>query len=208
MLPVHHWHHVSHQEVLTLLETDQAKGLDRFEIQHRLEHYGPNVITPERRHSPLVRFLLQFHHPLIYILLVATAVTLLVKGPIDASVIFGVVLANAILGFVQESKAERAIKSLAQSLITEATVIRSGATKRIQATELVPGDIVILRSGDKVPADLRLIETRDLQIAEAALTGESVPVEKEAEVVLPAPTILSDQKNMAFATTLVTYGRG
>jgi Ca2+-transporting ATPase len=208
MLPVHHWHHVSHQEVLTLLETDRAKGLDRFEVQHRLEHYGPNVITPERRHSPLVRFLLQFHHPLIYILLVATAVTLLVKGPIDAAVIFGVVLANAILGFVQESRAERAIKSLAQSLITEATVIRSGATKRIQATELVPGDIVILRSGDKVPADLRLIESRDLQIAEAALTGESVPVEKEAEVVLPAPTILSDQKNMAFATTLVTYGRG
>ena len=208
MLPVHHWHHVSHQEVLTLLETDLAKGLDRFEIQHRLEQYGPNVITPERRQSPLVRFLLQFHHPLIYILLAATAVTLLVKGPIDAAVIFGVVLANAILGFVQESKAERSIKSLAQSLIMEATVIRSGATRRIPATELVPGDIVLLRSGDKVPADLRLIESRDLQIAEAALTGESVPVEKVAEIILPTPTILSDQKNMAFATTLVTYGRG
>jgi Ca2+-transporting ATPase len=208
MLPVHHWHHVSHQEVLRLLETDSAKGLDRFEVQHRLERHGSNVITPERRQSPLVRFLLQFHHPLIYILLAATVITLLVKGPIDAAVIFGVVLANAILGFVQESKAERAIKSLAQSLVTEATVIRSGATKRIQATELVPGDIVVLSSGDKVPADLRLIESRDLQIAEAALTGESVPVEKVAEVVLPVTTILSDQKNMAFATTLVTYGRG
>jgi Ca2+-transporting ATPase len=208
MLPVRHWHHVSHQEALALLETDPAKGLDRFEVQHRLEQYGPNLITPERRHGPLVRFLLQFHHPLIYILLVATVVTLVVKGTVPAAVIFGVVLFNAILGFVQESKAEHAIRSLAQSLITEATVIRSGKTQRIQATELVPGDIVVLRSGDKVPADLRLIESRDLQISEAALTGESVPVEKVAEVILPASTILSDQKNMAFATTLVTYGRG
>jgi len=208
MLPIHHWHHVPHREALTLLETDPDKGLDRLEVRHRQEHYGPNIITPERGHGPLARFLLQFHHPLIYILLAATVVTLLVKGPVDAAVIFGVVLANAVLGFVQESRAERAIKSLAQSLVAEATVIRSGTTQRIPASELVPGDIVMLRSGDKVPADLRLIESRDLQVAEAALTGESVPVGKVADVVLPAQTILSDQKNMAFATTLVTYGRG
>ncbi len=138
----------------------------------------------------------------------ASAVALLVKDPIDAAVIFGVVLANVIVSYIQESKAERAIESLAQSLVTETTVIRAGQTQRVQATELVPGDIVVLRAGDKVPADMRLIESRDLQIAEAALTGESVPVEKAADGVLPAETVVSDQKNMAFATTLVTYGRG
>jgi Ca2+-transporting ATPase len=208
MLPIRHWHHVPHDEVLRLLETDPAKGLDIFEVRHRQAHYGPNVISPARRQGPLVRFLLQFHHPLIYVLLVATAVAALFKDLVDAAVIFGVVLANVIIGFVQESKAERAIESLAKSLIAETTVIRAGTTQRIQATELVPGDIVVLRAGDKVPADMRLIEVRDLQVAEAALTGESVPVQKASDVVLPVETTVSDRKNMAFATTLVTYGRG
>jgi Ca2+-transporting ATPase len=208
MFPIRPWHHVPHDEVLTLLETDAAKGLDVFAVRHRQEHYGPNVITPQRRHGPFVRFFLQFHHPLIYILLVASAVALMFKGPIDAAVIFGVVMANVIVGFVQEAKAERAIESLAKSLITETTVIRGGTTQRVQATELVPGDIVVLRAGDKVPADMRLIQSRDLQIAEAALTGESVPVQKAADIVLSAETVVPDQKNMGFATTLVTYGRG
>jgi Ca2+-transporting ATPase len=208
MLPTRHWHHVPHDDVLTLLETDPVRGLDLDEVNHRQKRYGPNVISPARRHGPLVRFLLQFHHPLIYVLLVAATVAALFKDPIDAAVIFGVLLANVIIGFVQESRAERAIESLARSLVAETTVIRAGTARRIQATGLVPGDIVVLRAGDKVPADMRLIEVRDLQIAEAALTGESVPVQKAADTLLPAETTVSDRKNMAFATTLVTYGRG
>ncbi len=201
-----HWHHLPIDEVVELLGTDAESGLDVFEVRHRQKHFGPNVISGQRRLSALQRFLLQFRNPLIYILLAASAVTIFVKGPVDASIIFAAVLVNAIVGYVQESRAERAMEALASAMTTEATVIRAGATRRLDAAEIVPGDLVILKAGDKVPADLRLIRSRDLQVAEAALTGESTPVHKDASVLLAPTTSLADRLNMAYASTLVTYG--
>ncbi len=203
-----HWHHVPEEEVIGLLGTDIHHGLDTFEVHHRLERFGPNVLTPRQKTNPLLRFLLQFHSPLIYILLVAGTVTLFLKGMVDALIIYGVVLVNAIVGFIQESRAEKAIETLAQTMTTETTVIRSAKLQRISAANLVPGDVVVLNAGDKVPADIRLVHIRDLQVAEAALTGESVPVHKHAGVQLPPETSLADRHNMAYASTLVTYGQG
>ncbi|MCX7919051.1 MAG: cation-transporting P-type ATPase [bacterium] len=203
-----HWHHLPTQEIIELLDTDPQKGLDLFEVKRRQEHFGPNQLTPRKGKSPILRFLAQFHNPLIYILLVASVITLVLKDVVDAVVIFAVVLVNAIVGFIQESKAEKAIEALAKVVATETTVIRARKQLRVNATELVPGDIVLVKSGDKVPADIRLIRSRDLQVAEATLTGESVPVMKEAEEILPKETILADRRNMIYASTLVTYGQG
>ena len=203
-----HWHHLPVDEVVTLLETDVERGLDLFDVKHRQERFGPNVLTPRRGKSPLLRFLLQFNNPLIYILLASTVITAVFKDLTDAVIIFAVVLVNAVIGYVQEAKAEKAIEALAQALTSEATVLRSGEDVRIPASELVPGDVVSLKAGDKVPADMRLIRSRDLQVAESALTGESVPVEKAAVAPLTADTVLAERRNMVYASTLVTYGLG
>jgi Ca2+-transporting ATPase len=203
----HHWHHLPAPEVASLLETDPEKGLDLFEVKHRQKHFGQNQLTPPKGISPWMRFLLQFHNPLIYILVAAGLIKLGMGGIVDAIVIFAVVLVNAGIGYLQEAKAERAIQALTQSLITETTVIRAGKSIRLPSTELVPGDLVTLSSGDKVPADLRLIYSRDLQVAESALTGESTAVNKMADAKLAADTVLADRSNMAYASTLVTYGQ-
>jgi Ca2+-transporting ATPase len=203
-----HWHHLPVEEVVELLETDQQNGLDIFEIQHRQERFGPNVLTPRKGKSPFKRFLQQFNNPLIYILLASSLITAVLKDVVDAVIIFGVVLINAIIGYIQEAKAEEAIQALANTMTTDATVVRVGKPQRIPASQLVPGDLVVLKSGDKVPADLRLIRTRDLQIAEASLTGESMPVQKSAEINLSKDTPLAERQNMAYASTLVTYGQG
>jgi len=203
-----HWHHLPGHEVVELLESDDQAGLDLFEINNRQKHFGPNRLTPRKSQSPLARFLLQFHNPLIYILLASAAITAIVKDIKDALIILGVVLVNAILGYIQEARAEKAIEALAETMSAEASVLRAGKAARINATELVPGDIVTLKSGDKVPADLRLLRSRDLQIAEAALTGESQAVFKDASLSLSPETSLADRRNMAYAATLVTYGQG
>ncbi len=203
-----HWHHLPNQEVVELLDSSQEKGLDLFDIKHRQERFGRNVLTGQKGKTPLQRFLLQFHNPLIYILLASTVITAIFKDINDAAIIFGVVLINAIIGFIQESRAENAIQALAQTMVTETTVLRAGEMQRLPAAELVPGDIVLLKSGDKVPADLRLIQSRDLQVAEAALTGESLPVFKEANLTLEPDTVLAERRNMTYASTLVTYGQG
>lgn len=197
-LPVH--------EVLLLLETDGETGLDPSEAADRLERFGANVLPSLRRNGPLVRLLLQFHHPLVYVLLAAAGITALLGEVVDAAVILGVVVANAAIGFVQEAKAESALEALANMVVTEAHVLRGGVRSRIRSVELVPGDLVLLESGDKVPADLRLTAVRDLQIDESALTGESVPVTKAA-IELPAGTVVADRHNMAHSGTLVTYGQ-
>jgi cation-transporting ATPase F len=201
-----HWHHLPGDEVLDLLDTNAQQGLDIFEIKHRQEHFGLNVLTPKQGKSPLQRFLLQFNNPLVYILLVASLVTAILKDPVDALVIFGVVLINAIIGYIQEARAEQAIAALAQTMTTEAAVIRGGKVLRLAAAELVPGDIVQLQAGSRVPADLRLVTSRDLQVTEAALTGESLPVEKDAALLIPHDAVLAERRNMAYASTLVTYG--
>jgi cation-transporting P-type ATPase F len=202
-----HWHHLPADEVIDLLESDQEKGLDLFEVEHRQKRFGPNVITGKKGKGPLLRFLLQFHQPLIYILIVAGTVTAFLQEWVDAGVIFGVVLVNAFIGFIQEAKAVKAIEALARTMTTEATVMRAGGKQRISSAEVVPGDIVLLQSGDKVPADMRLFQTRDLQVDESALTGESVPVDKKPDV-LDHATGLADRQNMAYASSLVTYGQG
>jgi len=202
-----HWHHLPQEEVLDLLESDPKKGLDRFDLEERQKKFGPNALTERQGHGPLLRFLLQFNQALVYILLVAIVIKLLLGAWVDASVIFGVVLLNSIIGFVQEGKALSALQALSRALTTETTVLRAGEKQRIDAEELVPGDIVLLASGDKVPADLRLLQSRNLQIDESALTGESLPVEKFSGV-LDHDTTLAERSNMAYSSTLVTYGTG
>ena len=206
-IPTTSHHHLPAHEVVLLLETDVEKGLTSDEVAKRLERFGPNVLPKFRRHGPLLRFLFQLHHPLIYVLLGATAITALLGEWVDAGVIFGVVLVNAIVGFIQESRAEAALDALASMMMTEAAVRRDGRKIRVPSGEIVPGDVVLLESGDKVPADLRLTRVRELRVDESALTGESVPVEK-AEQVLPPETVVADRKNMAFSGALVTYGQG
>lgn len=201
------WHHTPTDEVVRLLSSDPDKGLDRFEVEARQQRFGANAIPVRSGPGPLIRFLLQFHQPLLYILLVAAAITAFLGEWVDAWVIFGVVLVNAIIGYLQESKAAKALEALARTALTEAQVIRAGEARNVPSTELVPGDIVLLQSGDKVPADLRLLRARDLQVDESALTGESVPVEKKAiELKLDLP--LAERRNMSYASTLVTYGQG
>jgi Ca2+-transporting ATPase len=202
-----HWHHLPSKEVLELLGSNADNGLDIFEVKHRQQRFGANVLTVKKGKSPLIRFLAQFNNPLVYLLLVASLVTALVKDVLDAVIIFAVVLINAVIGYIQETKAEKAIEALSSVMVTEASVTRSGKTLRLPAAELVPGDLVTLKAGDKVPADMRLIRSRDFQVAEAAITGESLPVQKDAESVLPIDAVLAERKNMAYTSTLVTYGQ-
>jgi cation-transporting ATPase F len=200
------WHRLQTEEVVQLLDVDLKTGLQGTDVKLRQEKYGANKLSAEHRRTALKRFLLQLAQPLMYILLIAGAVTLFIGEYIDALVIFGVVAINAIIGYLQESKAEKAIEALLQIIRTEATVRRDARKQRIDAEGLVPGDIVLLQSGDKVPADLRLFHVNDLQVDESALTGESIPVEKHSDA-LALDTLLADRKNLAFAGTLVTYGQ-
>ena len=202
-----HWHQLPDSEVLGLLETDRDRGLNSSEVTHRQQQFGPNVLTQKKGKSPLLLFLSQINQPLVYILLGATVVTALLQEWIDAGVIFGVVLINAIIGFVQESKAVKALEALTRSMEIEATVIRAGQKQRVSSADLIPGDLVLLRSGDKVPAKLRLLGCRELQIDESMLTGESLPVGKSPDT-FPPETALADRRNMAYSSTLVTYGSG
>lgn len=201
-----HWHQLLVEKVVELLDTNPQQGLDKFEIQHRQKRFGRNALTPKKEKSKLEKFLLQFKNPLVIILVLASVLTAILKDVTDAVVIFAVVMINAMVGYVQEAKAEQAIGALAKSLRAEATAIRGGKVVRINAEELVPGDIVQLQAGDRVPADLRLVASRNLQVVEAALTGESQAVEKIASVELPKETVLAERKNIAYASTLVTYG--
>ncbi len=200
-----HWHHLPDDEVTTLLEVEASKGLDTFEVAHRQAHYGENRLTLKKGKSPFILFLLQFNQPLVYILLAAALITLLLQAWVDSGVIFGVVLINAVIGYIQESKALKAIEALSCTLEGSARVLRAGEKVQLSAAELVPGDVVFLQSGDRVPADLRLLSTRELQIDESALTGESVPVQKQPRQ-LSQERALADRTNMAYSSTLVSYG--
>lgn len=204
---VQYWHALSASEIAQRLQTDLEKGLSMVEAEQRQQRYGLNELTRRQGHGPLRTFVLQFHQPLIYILLVSTVVTIGLGEYLDAAVIFGVVLVNAIVGFIQEYRASRAIEALSRSIPSQATVIRNGRPMRVAAAQLVPGDLVALQSGDRVPADMRLVRVRELRVAEAALTGESVPVTKQVDP-LPMSIPLPDRSNMVFASSVVTYGQG
>jgi Ca2+-transporting ATPase len=200
------WYQLEVRQVFEKLETSE-EGLSVREAGERLEKYGLNKLAEEERISRLKILLHQFTSPLIYILLIAAVVTLLLKEFIDTGVILAVVLLNALIGFLQEFKAEESVRSLKQLLVSKARVVRDGREKDIPGTELVPGDMVLLASGARVPADLRLIHTNELRIDEAMLTGESLPVEKHTAPLPQDNLMAADQTNMAFMGTSVINGR-
>lgn len=193
--------------MVLLLETDLHGGLSNVEASERLARFGPNTLPAVAGASLLMRIVRQVHHPLIYVLVVAGVITAALHEFIDSAVIFGVVLINAIVGFIQESKAEAALESLRSMVQTQAKVLRDGRERPVPSSELVPGDLVVLEAGDKVPADLRLVRETELSINESALTGESAPVLKD-EIVLPEATPVVDRRNMAYSGSLVTAGSG
>ena len=199
------WHSRTKEEAFAGLEST-PQGLSAEEAARRLATHGPNRLPPPKKRGALVRFLAQFHNVLIYVLLAAVAVTAALGHYVDSGVILAVVLANTVIGFFQEGKAESALDAIRNMLSHTAAVLRDGRRREIPAEELVPGDIVFLASGDKVPADLRLVEARSLRVDEAALTGESVAVEKDIAPVAEAAPI-GDRRPMAYSGTLVTYGQ-
>jgi Ca2+-transporting ATPase len=201
------WHTLSKEAVFSLLKSTPA-GLTGAEAAHRLAEHGPNELQAARRVSPWAILSGQFKNVLIVILLVATILSAFFGHGIEAIAIAVIVLFAVLLGFVQEFRAEHAIEALRQMAAPTANVLRDGQETKIPARDLVPGDVVLLRAGDKMPADARLIETVNLQIEEAALTGESVPVEKHAAPLADAELALGDRKNLAYAGTAATYGRG
>ena len=200
------WHSRDGAEVLVDLDSD-VRGLSGQAASDRLRDHGPNTLPQPARHGLLVRFLLHFHNILIYVLLGAAVVTALLGHWVDTVVILAVVVLNAVIGLVQEGKAEKAMDAIRHMLAPTAAVIRDGKRQTVPGESLVPGDIVLLESGDKVPADLRLLKARGLAIQEAILTGESVPVEKEIEPVAAA-AVVGDRSCMAFSGTLVAAGQG
>ncbi|MEK9952752.1 MAG: cation-transporting P-type ATPase [Curvibacter sp.] len=199
------WHTLSADEALHALATPAGTGLDPDEAARRLAHYGRNDLPAPPRRAAWLRLALQFHNPLIYVLLAAGAVTFALEDYIDAGVILGVVLINAAIGFLQEGKAEKALEAVRAMLASRALVLRAGARHEIDAAELVPGDVVLLESGARVPADLRLLRVKNLRVNEAALTGESVAVEKTTAPVA-ADAAIGDRSGMAYAGTVVSFG--
>ncbi|MEL7068275.1 MAG: cation-transporting P-type ATPase [Cyanobacteria bacterium J06581_3] len=201
------YHHLSVSEAVKRLDSCLKNGLTAEEVARRYTQYGWNELPIQPGQPAWMRFLLQFHDPLLYILLIAGAVKAALGSWTNAFVIWGVTLINAVIGYVQEAKAEGAIASLAKAVTTEATVLREGQTLQIPSRELVPGDVVLLTSGDKVPADIRLSKARNLQVDESALTGESVPIGKAVDL-LSAKASLAERINMAYAGSFVTFGQG
>ncbi len=200
------WHTQPSADVLSAMQTSRH-GLSSQEVADRLTRHGHNRLPPPKRRGPFLRFLLQFHNLLIYVLLGAAGITALLGHWVDSAVILGVVVINAFIGFLQEGKAERALEAIRSMLSPHAQVLREDHRQEIDAAGLVPGDIVFLASGDRVPADLRLIDVKSLRVEEAALTGESVAVEKQTDPVEPGAP-LGDRFSMAWSGTLVTYGQG
>jgi magnesium-transporting ATPase (P-type) len=200
------WHAAAADEALGALESSR-QGLTAAEVARRRQLCGANRLPQAARRGALLRFLLQFHNVFIYVLLASAAVSAVLSHPVDALVILGVVVINAVVGFVQEGRAESALEAIRGMIDPRATVLRDGRRLTIAAEDLVPGDLVLLEPGDRVPADLRLVRSRNLRIAEAVLTGESVPADKSVEPV-GAEAQLADRFSMAYSGTLVAAGQG
>jgi magnesium-transporting ATPase (P-type) len=201
-----HWHAQQATEVLATLKTG-LDGLTTQEAESRKQRFGANRLAAARKRSKILRLFSQFNNVLIYVLLAAAGLALAIGHIADAIVVLAVVLLNAIIGYVQEGRAERALYAIRGMIDPRATVIRDGRRTTIAAESIVPGDLVLLEPGDRVPADLRLMRVRNLRIDEAALTGESVPVDKTvAPAAAEAP--LGDRTSMAFAGTFVGSGNG
>lgn len=201
-------HALAVEQLSETFDTHLQTGLSKLEAQNRLEKFGLNELVERPRPGFIKMLLDQFNNFLVIILIVAAVISLLLGEIVDASAIMAIVVLNAILGVVQESKAEQALAALKKMTAPNASVLRDGHRITIPANELVPGDVVYLEAGNYVPADIRLVETVNLKIEEASLTGESVPVNKDARVVLDREIPLGDRKNSAFMGTVVSYGRG
>ncbi len=202
------WYNKSADEALKELNVDPTKGLDTASAKERLEKYGANELKEEKGKSFFKKLLAQFSDFLVLILIAAALVSFFIGETQDSIVIIAIVIVNAMLGLYQEGKAEKALDALKKMASPTAKVVRDGKTVEIGSRELVPGDIVILETGDIVPADLRIIDSKNLKIEEASLTGESVAVEKDSSKVLEGEVALGDRVNMAYMSTIVTYGRG
>ena len=200
-------HALTAHEVLLIMGSDPERGLSDDEARRRFDRFGPNRLPSVSGGGWLLRVARQFHNPLIYVLVVAGLVTLSLGEFVESVVIFGVVLVNAVVGYLQESRAEAALEALGEMVRTSARVVRSDRTSVVDSEALVPGDVVRIEAGDKVPADLRLTSETDVEVDESALTGESDPVVKD-EVTLTADTVVADRRNMLYSGTLVTRGSG
>ncbi len=199
------WHNLNSNETLRVLNSKRS-GLSETEARTRLLQYGLNELKAKKKTPPIVVFFRQFLSPLIYVLLAAVIVSVVVEHFIDAAVIAGVLLLNAVIGLIQETRAERAMEALKEMAAPKARIRRDGSIKQITAREIVPGDILLLETGDKVPADARLIELSNLKVNEAALTGESMPVDKHTKALGEAVP-LAERKNLAYMGTIVSYGK-
>ncbi|NLC77541.1 MAG: calcium-transporting P-type ATPase, PMR1-type [Clostridia bacterium] len=202
------WHRLESQEVVEILKSDLRKGLSSEEAGKRLKIYGPNQLQEPQAVSPLKILLSQFSDFMVLVLIGATLISGLLGEYADAITILAIVVVNALLGFVQEYRAEKSMEALKKLTAPEATVLRGGSEIKIPAREVVPGDILLLNAGDKVAADLRLLEAINLEIEEALLTGESYPIVKVSDVLLKEDVPVGDRRNMAHLGTAVTRGRG
>ncbi|MDD4987134.1 MAG: cation-transporting P-type ATPase, partial [Dehalococcoidales bacterium] len=200
-----HWHCLSADEALQRISSVRS-GLTEAEAKKRLIRYGYNELKGKKKPSPILVFLKQFLSPLIYVLIAAMTISLIARHYIDALVILGVLLLNAIVGCVQELRAEKAMEALLQMAAPKAKVRRDNTVRQIPARAVVPGDILLLETGDKVAADARLIEVSNLKMNEATLIGESMPVDKHT-TVLGQSLPIADRKNLVYAGTTVSYGR-
>jgi len=200
------WHALPARDAISRLDS-HCDGLSAREAEARFGRYGPNLLPRAPRRPALLRFLTQFHNILIYLLVAAAAITALIGHYVDAAVIVAVVVINAVIGFIQEGRAEAALEAIRAMLSPQASVLRDGHRLTLSAAELVPGDVVLLEPGDRVPADLRLIHVKGLEVEEAVLTGESLPVRKHVEPV-DEGAVVGDRSSLAFSGTLVTRGHG
>src|SRR5215469_9498954 len=201
------WHSIAADEALKLLDSSAQSGLASSDVSGRLEKFGHNRLPEGIKKGPLKRFLMQLNNILVYVLLAAAFVKLMVGVWLDAAIILCVVMINSLLGFIQEGRAEKALDAIRNMLSGKARTLRDRQVRIVPSEDLVPGDMVLLESGDKVPADIRLIEVRNLRTDEAALTGESLPTDKSTAAVSEKATV-GDREGMAFSGTLVTSGRG
>ena len=202
------WYNKGKKEILKELNTDLSLGLSQKEAQRRIEEYGRNELEVQAKKSLLSKFIVQFADFLIIILLLAAGISAFVGEREDALIILAIVVINAALGIYQEGKAEKSVEALQKLSAPNAKVIREGSLNVIPAADLVPGDVVVLEAGDIIPADLRLFESSNLMVEEASLTGESLPVEKDAKAKIVGLVGIGDRHNMGFSSTIVTYGRG
>jgi magnesium-transporting ATPase (P-type) len=192
------WHAMNINDVLNELQSDMENGLSEKEANQRIEDYGPNEIPKGQTRSWWKRLLLQFHNVLIYVLMAAAIITSLMEHWIDTWVIVAVILINALIGFILEGKAEKALEGIRNMLSLESVTIHNGKKHTVEAEKLVPGDIVLLKSGDKIPADIRLIQTKDFRVEESPLTGESTAVEKDIPLKLRKMPLLETRHRWLF----------